>query len=230
MAKTNELITTITANNKQFLQSIGQSAKAAKEFSATATTSFEKVGKALATVFVANEAASFLKEGYESLERLNESAKRVGVSAESFQFLEYAAKQADVNIGDLESTFKRLNLSIARGDKVQTISDAFSQLGLSAKQLQALKPDEAFVKIFEAIKKLPRNQQIDIGTILGGKNFQQSLPLINEDLGKLAQRFRDLGGAVSLNGFEDLDGKVKDIDENEYEQSSESYGYSLKDA
>lgn len=206
MAQTSELKTIITAENKQFLQSIGQASLAAKEFGTGVAASFSKL-KGFGTLLAAGAGSALISNGLNSIDKLAASADKLGISAESFQFLEFAAKRADMEVGDLELSMRKLNLSISRSNTTE-FANAFKRLGLDADKLKSMKIDQAFYSVISALQKLSKSDQIDIGTKLFGKNFQNMSELTQSNINKLLETFKKAGGAVNIEGFEKIDEKI----------------------
>ena len=214
MTQTSELSTIITANNKQFLQSISQAGLAAKEFSTTAIANFSRLNGIFAGITAAGGLTIALKEGYQSLDKLNASAERLGTSSASFQFLEYAAKRSNVEIETLEGGLRKLSLSIVKGlNGDSTKQSAFKELGIDLQKIKNLNIDQQFEIISTALNKLSRPDQIRLGTEIMSRNFQALFQIVHANLGEFRKNFNDLGGAVDTKGFDELDIKIKNIDE-----------------
>lgn len=208
MAQTSELKTIITADNSQFNAKIKESAIAAKEFGSSLTESFEKAKGLFIGGILGREALLQLREGYESIDRMVASSEKLGISSNSFQALQYAAKRTNVEMGDLDNSIKKLRLSLSRSGS----EDALSSLGLSRNSLNAMGTSQAFETVITSLGKLSESAQVDIGTKLFGRNFQQILNLVHGNLQQLKQDFTDLGGPVDFSGFEEADRRVKDLD------------------
>jgi hypothetical protein len=183
-------------------------------FSKKSVQSFGDIKKSLAVLGVAALGAfKFFKDGYESLDRLTASAERLGISSEGFQFLEFAAKRSDVEIGNLESSIKRLKLTIAqasRGDAGQ--KDALKSLGLDLSKIDTQEIENTVKEIFTKLRALSAtNEDIGIGTIIFGKNYQSIRQLVLSDLDEFSRKFKALGGAIDTSGFEDIDSKMVEL-------------------
>jgi hypothetical protein len=183
-------------------------------FSKKSVQSFGDIKKSLAVLGVAALGAfKFFKDGYESLDRLTASAERLGISSEGFQFLEFAAKRSDVEIGNLESSIKRLKLTIAqasRGDAGQ--KDALKSLGLDLSKIDTQEIENTVKEIFTKLRALSAtNEDIGIGTIIFGKNYQSIRQLVLSDLDEFSRKFKELGGAVDTSGFDEIDRRVNEL-------------------
>lgn len=208
MAQENTILTHITAENAGFKAKMAESTAVAKQFGATLTESFSKARNMLAGGLVGSALLSELKESYESIDRIGTSAGKLGISTDGFQMLAYAAKRSDVEIGALENSIKKLRINLSR----QGSTDALAALGLNRDSLNKMGTEQAFEVVIDKLKELDDASKIDIGTKLFGKNFQEILLLVNNDIKTLKQNFNELGGAVDLTGFDEIDRKVNDLD------------------
>jgi len=208
MAQTNEIRTIITADNKQFKAGIKESTALVKDFGNKATQSFNILGKALTAAFAGGQVISYLKKGYESLDRMTASADRLGIASENFQLLEYAARRSDVEIGTLEGTLKKFRQSVANGGNFKL----FSNLGLDQTKLQLMDTGDAFQLFISKIKTLSTSQQIDLAKQLGIRGFQDIISLVNSDMDAFNKKFKELGGAVNVDGFDEIDRAMDDLE------------------
>ena len=209
MAQTSELLTLITADNSQFREKIAESAAAAKEFGNTLTESFEKAKGLLAGGIIGGEVIAQLKEGYESIDNMVASANKLGISTDGFQLLEYAAKRTNVEMGSLETSIAKMRLSLSREGSDKPLA----ALGLDRDSLNKMGTEQAFEEVISKLKTLDSAAQIDIGTKLFGRGFQQILNIVNGNMKEFNDNFKALGGAVPVDGFEDADKKIKDLDQ-----------------
>jgi len=77
-------------------------------------------------------------------------AVQTGLSGEFLQRLGYAADQSGVSVETLTGGVKKLTIAIGKGDE-----KPFAELGLTLTDLLALSPDQQFLKVAEAIGKIP---------------------------------------------------------------------------
>lgn len=195
------LNTDITANNEQFKKTVNDTKKVAKSLN-------EQLYKDLKALGIGATITKVFKDGYEGLDRMTASAEKLGISAQSFQFLEYAAKRSDISIDSLEMSLRKLRLSLS---KAAPKNDPLAALGLSRSDLQSMNIDSAFEKVIGALQKIDQAQQIDLGTKLFGKNFQDLMELAHGDLSQLKKEFDAVGGAIDVSGYAALDKQVDDL-------------------
>ncbi len=208
MALISELKTLITADNKQFKAIVNDTISQSKKIGAA----FNNLGKGLAVAFAGIGGISLFKSMYEDLDRLTASADKLKISAESFQFLEYAARRSDIEIGTLEMGIRKLRLSLGKAASDQGITDALKKLNLSASELKSLSIDEAYFKIAEALGQVKDSaEQARLGTVLMGKSFQEQTELVNGNIKELKKNFADIGGAANVSAFGNIDRQMDDL-------------------
>jgi len=207
MTQENILLTKIVADNAQFKAKISDSISAAKEFGEKVSKAFEKVKGILAGGLIGREVISTLKDGYESLDRMTASAERLGISADNFQYLEFAAKRSDVEIGSLENSIKKLRVSLADPGK----ANLFGQLGLSQAKLRLMDTGDALTAVYDQMKKLDEYKMIDIGTKMMGRNFQDTIALARQGVTGFKDELNSIGGPVDTSGFDALDKRVDQL-------------------
>jgi hypothetical protein len=83
---------------------------------------------------------------------IGKGAKKIGVTAEEFQKLSFAAERSGATAGNVNAAFKRMSSTIfdaGRGIKEST--DALDELGISLDELKGLSPEEQFSIIAERL-------------------------------------------------------------------------------
>jgi len=143
-------------------------------------------------------ARSFAKMG----DDLAKMAKRTGLSVEALSELQYAAKISGANLEGLEKVVRRMQRSIYDlGRDLSTQVDGFADLGLTYKDLAGLKPEAQFMKIAEAISRVPDpTRKAALAMALFGRSGTQLLPLFNtgaKGIAKLRAEAHRLGITLS---------------------------------
>lgn len=213
MAQTSELKTIITADNKQFKTVVNDTIAQTKKVGA----SFNGLKTSIASSFIAISAAvglgaTAMRGVADDIDNITASAGKLKISAESFQFLEYAARRSDLAIGTLESGLQKLRLSLGKVSSNKGIQQALQELNLTSKDLRSLSIDEAYFKVADALGKVGDSaKQARLGTVLFGKSFQEQSQLINGDISELRRNFADLGGAANLGNFDQIDRAMDDL-------------------
>lgn len=192
-SRTLEILLKLNDQAKAPLQGLeGQLQKLQPQFQKVALVS----GAAFAAVTGAVGLAvhSFADAGDE----LAKMAQRTGISVEALSELKYAADLSGTSIDAIELSSKKLSLAIvdlARGS--QGAVDAFGLIGLSLKDLQGLKPEDAFMKVAGAVASI-EDPTIKAAAAVNifGKNGTDLIPLLNggaEGLAKMRDEAKRLG-------------------------------------
>ena len=138
----------LTANSTQFDRTLAQSQKKIKAFSSG-------VKSALAGIGVAMSGAALIGWGKSMIDDLDNIGKRAGVlgiTAERYQQLAYAAQRTATDIGTVESAMKKLygELGKAASGNEKSAS-AFRKLGVNIEDIKNLSPDQVFDRAAEAL-------------------------------------------------------------------------------
>ena len=110
----------------------------------------------IATGAVSASLFAMVKTTANSADHLSKLEARLGISAEGFSSLAHAAEMSDISMSTLEMSMQRQTrrLSEAAQGTGQAVA-ALDSLGLSAKALKDMKPEEAFMKIAAEMEKVP---------------------------------------------------------------------------
>lgn len=116
----------------------------------------KQVGGAVGTAFAAagTALAVMVRGAIQDIDQLALMSDQIGVNTEKLSGLRYAAQQmADVSAGTFDTALRRMTRRIAEaadgsGGAVKALKD----LGLSAKDLAKLSPDQQFKKLADAMK------------------------------------------------------------------------------
>jgi len=125
-------------------------------------------------------AGAALKEALDTADDAAKAARRVGVTTEALQELEYAAGLSGVAVEDLRNGVTKLSARVndaAKGNK--ELVKTFRELNLDAKELDKLSPDQQFEKVAGALNNID-NQ---------GKRTRLTMKLLEEMGPKFASMF-----------------------------------------
>jgi hypothetical protein len=143
------------------------------------------IGKArsLAGVFGvtlgAGALAGFARSVIDTADQVGTLATKMGVSVEAAQRFQFAARQSGADIGHISQSIVTMNRSLVVGDK-STVS-ALQAAGLRFHDIRAMKPEEAFRKIADAIGRIPDPMlQSQVAMELFGSSGADLLPMIRE--------------------------------------------------
>ncbi len=127
-------------------------------------------------------------------DQLDKMAKRTGFSVETLSELSYAAGLAGTDLGEVEVAAKRMQrIIVGAAEGSQTATDALLALGLSAKDLLALKPEDQFLVIAKRLAEItdPTLRAASAMEVFG-KSGTSLLPMI-ENLAETRAEARRLG-------------------------------------
>ena len=165
---------------------------------------FATMGKAIVAGFSVGAVTAFLSKVNANVDALNDLADRLGASASGLQSLQVAASLAGGSAEGMNVALAKMSTTI--GDAVagnKAATEAFTRLGLSAKDLAALKPDEAFRKISDATAALPNSfERASVAQDVFGKGAKDiagllaeggsAIDAVNEQLAKQGALLSDL--------------------------------------
>ena len=153
------------------------------------------IGMAANAFMNASRAAlSYAASAANAVDQTNDLAQRLGMSVESLQALQMAAKLSGVD----DATGALQKLTVAIGTAAESgKTEAFTKLGLDFQALQAMSPEEQFKAVQQAIAalKTPAEQAAAAVSIFG-KAGVELLPLMSQNLEEIEQRMRRLGAIV----------------------------------
>ena len=153
-----------------------------------------------------------LGEATKRAEEIHKLSQSLGISAKAYQALAHAAGLAEVEQGTLNSAFLKMQVNLGKlANGSAAAAKAFATIGLSAKSFVGLNAEQSFLKIADAISKLPTPAlQAAAAVALFGKsgatmlNFLKS---INKDLPETKKFLVAMGLAM-----EDLDvGRIEEM-------------------
>lgn len=132
----------------------GSVAARAKAVGAKVAAGLKTATMAAAGVSVAVGAAA--KAALNSMNELNDTAQRAGVSAEWLQRFSGAMGQAGIQMQqtDIVGTIQKLNAGLVNTEKIT----ALQKLGVDISHLKGLKPEEAFMGFLDIVSKIPDEQ------------------------------------------------------------------------
>lgn len=166
--------------------------------------------KDLAAFFTVGLVFNNLRKVSEEIDNIVASANKLDVGVKQFQGLEYAAKRSDVEIDTLETGLKKLRQTIFQAENGnKKAAQSFKDLGLNASELSKLDLATAYIKVSDAINKLNNStKQAGSATLIFGKNGQEQLNLIRNNVVGLVKEYEKLGGGLSeedVKRFNELD-------------------------
>jgi hypothetical protein len=139
---------------------------------------------------------------------LSDLEAKTGVSTTALQGLKYAAEQTGTPFATVTTAIGAMGEKLASGDK--SAIAALNRLGLSFADIRAMKPEDAFLTITDAIGKVPdpMQQAADAGDLFGSRLGRNLLPTINDASGgfrALASEAEGLGIVINRDTILALD-------------------------
>jgi hypothetical protein len=156
-----------------------------------AITQVAKWGTLLAGAASAG-AAYLMGTVMKSTDEMVKFADAISISVERLQVLEQMASLAGVNTEKFRAGFEKMILTISKGaEGEKSAADLFERLGLSAKALATMNPEDQFLAIADAIDKIG--------------NSADKLAVVREVFGKSGSGFLNVmrGGSVAMKAAAD---------------------------
>lgn len=205
MSLISELLTQVKIEASQFHREMDKITKETSGF-----TSAFKVSQAAIAASAAVIATAIAGIGYtiisvaDKIDDLGHSAEKLGVSFQAFQSLAYAANLADVEVTTLQSSFTRMSKTIndaAMGSK--SAQQALASIGLEAKDLINLAPDQQFEKIAASIQDIQNTtQQKGAISDIFGKGGVENIALITSNIREAREEYESFNIALTQGQLE----------------------------
>ncbi|MCF6442021.1 hypothetical protein L1077_21560 [Pseudoalteromonas luteoviolacea] len=227
-----DLIVKIKSDGDQFAAGISAATGQAKKFARETEQEFARTESsmialrgAIAGIGLGIAAAgvglgSLVASTASSVADMDRMAQSLDVNTTRFDKLSFAASQYGVNQEEfgqlLSDTSERITelVTIGSGEAV----DMFEQLNISVDEFKGLKPDEMFIKMFEALSTVNSAQERNLYLQQIGGDAGQALSVIAEDGAanflELAESMDEYGGALSESAIKEskeLDLKLKQL-------------------
>lgn len=143
---------------------------------------------------------SVTRSAIEYADKIDIMSQRTGFGAQGLQQLDYAARLTNTSLDAVTGAASKMQATLALAP------DKFAAMGLQASELRALKPEEQFFRVADAIGKVnDQAQKMALAREVFGRSAAELLPLINNMRG-LRQAADDAGYAL---GDRTLAGLVK---------------------
>lgn len=128
---------------------------------------------------------------------LKDASDRTGIQVEALSALDYAARMSDTSLDGLVGGIFKLQKSLSGAGK----SDPFKSLGLSADELKAMKPEDAFTAVADALANMenPADRNAKAMQIFG-RGAADLIPLLaagEDGISEMRAEFERLNMTVS---------------------------------
>lgn len=198
-------------------QKLGQQASAVSRDVAVLGTAATVAGGAM---------VGLMLKSLHAADEIGDTSDKIGISAKALQELRYGAQQSGAEAEELDKALKKMlvtvghfkaakpkaggggglipgleKLDAGEGGDAATETDPFKRIGLNAKKLAALKPEEQFKKIAAGMKTLKTQaDRAAVSTAIFGKAAQSLDPFLREGpagIEKLSKAANQYGGVLS---------------------------------
>jgi len=127
----------------------------------------------------------------ETTDQIDKLSIRIGASTDELQELGFAADKAGTDMETIADASVYLNAALVRNSK------AFNKLGISVKQLMAMKPGEQFEYLSNQVKGLSTPRALAVLTTAFGRGRAGELmPFMQSDIAGERARAANLGGVI----------------------------------
>lgn len=161
-------------------------------------------GAAILAAFSVTALSGWVKASIDAIDKTDELAERIGLSAEQFAGLQFAAKFASIEGDALASTLAKFNQTAAKAAQgAKTQSAAFASIGVSVRDASGnVKSSDVLLKeVADRFAELPDGvQKSALAMELFGKSGAKLVPLLNRGgagIQQLVDQAKDLGLVLS---------------------------------
>lgn len=158
MANLSTLTVSLVAETAKFTNGLKKSRKDASAWSRAVRKSF--AGAAIGATALTGSLSILVRRSLQVVDQQTKMAARLGLSQKALVGLTLAAEQTGNSQTNLQLALQRSTRRIAEAAKgTGTAVGALKDLGLEAKSLSALSPDEAFIKIAKAFESIDQQSE-----------------------------------------------------------------------
>jgi len=211
MASLGSLSVFLTANTSPFQRKM----KASSKVIGGLKSGVMALGGVLAGAFAIGKVVRFTGELVTLGDEIGKASKRIGIGAEEYQKLGFAARRAGATANDVERAFKRMSSTIFDAGKgLKESQDALDVLSLSFKELNGLKPDKQFEKIANSLNLVEdETTKAALAQDVFGRAGTALIPLL-DNYKQLGSELERIGGIISnenVMAAEDFKDSIEDL-------------------
>jgi hypothetical protein len=167
-------------------------------FASTVTSNFGKLAAGLGLGLGLAGLKSWVSGAMDTIRTTGIMAKKLSVSTEAFTELNYAALKSGVSTESFAGAMGKMEKTIGNAAiKGGPAAKVFSDIGLNVQELASMSPDQAFLKISDAIKGIedPFRQAAAITSIFGKGGLDLSIMLNkgSDEIISLGKHAKELG-------------------------------------
>lgn len=181
-----------------------------------AARAFRQVGVAIGTYFGARAIKQYVSGLIEWGDQIGKSAKRIGITAEEFQKLSFAARRSGATTETVERAFKRMSSTIYdTGLGLKTAEDALKAVGLTFAEINNRSPEQQFAMIAKNLNNIEdATTRAAVAQDIFGRAGTDILPMLN-DYANLSAELENMGGIMTdkaVAAAEDFKDSMENLD------------------
>jgi len=204
MATIAKLAVEISANSTKLRAGLSKASAQIKAFAKKAAKTFAKIGAAVGVGVAAGVAGLIvLVNKYAAeIDSLAKFSTKFGLTVGVLQKLQYQAELTGVSISTMNMSIQKMVRNISEASLgIGTAKEELKELGLSAAYLNSLKPDQQFLAIADAMKKVGnQNDKVRMSIAIFGRSGTDILNTMAGDLRGMSDEFDSLDMSVSQSG------------------------------
>jgi hypothetical protein len=199
MAEVKVRVTAENATRTGFQQALGEAKRFGGDAAGSIQSSFQNIAGSLkstfAGIFAGIGIGALVRNTISELSNIGNLAQQFGVSAESLQRIGQVAKESGVSIDQVGTALGRLTRSIQQAQSgTGAQAEAFRTLGLSAKELAGLTPEQAFLRLADAVAGASDRNKAYAATIdVAGRSAGALIPILQQGSAALKEQFDSIG-------------------------------------
>jgi len=195
------LVVQISASAKKLTTDLRSAEGEVNSFAGRAVKSLSAIGIAVGVAALAAGAtvSAMVIGAAKELDDLADSAASLGIATKELQRLQFQAGQAGSSAEGVGQSLMFMQNAIQdASDGNEQLSKSFARLGLDAKSLKSLKPEEQFRKIAAAMSTVTdQTEATSLSRNIFGRGGLQSLNLLRSNLEETSKLFDKLGLGAS---------------------------------
>ena len=167
-------------------------------------SSMGALGRSILAAFAVERVVSFGAQIVTTAGQVKDLSDRTGIGTQALQAMGYAAKMSGSNIEAVASAISNMSRNLVSGNAGAV--GALNQLGLSHRTLMAMRPEQAFLDIADAVKAIKDPMvQADTWSRIFGKGALELLPAVKAGFSETAAEAERLGLVISDRDIAALD-------------------------
>lgn len=193
-----ELFATLGIDNKSFDKGIDgavQKGAYAKDHISKSFTGIKTALVAAGIVVAVKKIGDAIGNAADKADTIDEASQKLGLSRKAYQEWSYVLDQSGGSIDSFGVGMKTLQNAMAQGSK--STNKAFKTLGLNAKALKKMSPEDALDETIKAFQKMPAGaEKSALALDLFGKQGMELLPVLNastDQVAEMKKNANDLG-------------------------------------